>query len=124
MKLSVAIRKRIKYYLDKKNMNVWALCKATGIPCSTISTFMSGKTELITFHLENFLQMKFLKMYIKKQTKTNSFNLLAFFIFKYNLFYIDIRKFLYSKRNSFVINFFYFYNRFIICKNCIFISII
>ncbi len=47
MKLSVAIRKRIKYYLNKKNMNVWALCKATGIPCSTISTFMSGKTELI-----------------------------------------------------------------------------
>ena len=47
MKLSIAIRKRIEYYLNKNNMNVWALCKATGIPCSTISTFMSGKTELI-----------------------------------------------------------------------------
>ena len=47
MKLSNAIRKRIKYYLKEKDMNVWALCKNSGIPCSTISTFMSGKTELI-----------------------------------------------------------------------------
>lgn len=47
MKLSNAIRKRIKYYLKEKNMNVWTLCKMSGIPCSTISTFMSGKTELI-----------------------------------------------------------------------------
>ncbi len=47
MKLSNAIRKRIKYYLKQNNMNVWALCKNSGIPCSTISTFMSGKTELI-----------------------------------------------------------------------------
>ena len=47
MKLSDAIRKRIKYYLKEKNMNVWKLCKMSGIPCSTISTFMSGKTELL-----------------------------------------------------------------------------
>ncbi|CCY71431.1 transcriptional regulator Cro/CI family [Clostridium sp. CAG:921] len=47
MKLSDAIRKRIKYYLKIQDMNIWDLCKATGIPCSTISTFMSGKTELI-----------------------------------------------------------------------------
>lgn len=47
MKLSQAIRIRIKYFLDINEMNVWALCKATGIPCSTISTFMSGKTELM-----------------------------------------------------------------------------
>lgn len=47
MKLSNAIRKRIKYYLKENNMNIWALCKNSGIPCSTISTFMSGKTELI-----------------------------------------------------------------------------
>lgn len=47
MKLSNAIRKRIKFYLNEKEMNVWNLCKKTGIPCSTISTFMSGKTELI-----------------------------------------------------------------------------
>ena len=47
MKLSDAIRKRIKFYLKEKKMNVWKLCKISGIPCSTISTFMSGKTELI-----------------------------------------------------------------------------
>lgn len=47
MQLSDAIRKRIKFYLKDKNMNVWKLCKLSGIPCSTISTFMSGKTELI-----------------------------------------------------------------------------
>ena len=47
MKLSNAIRLRIKYYLKEKNMNVWNLCKMSGIPCFTISTFMSGKTELI-----------------------------------------------------------------------------
>lgn len=47
MKLSDAIRKRIKFYLKEKNMNIWKLCKMSGIPCSTISTFMSGKTELI-----------------------------------------------------------------------------
>ena len=47
MKLSDAIRKRIKYYLKEKNMNIWKLCKMSGIPCSTISTVMSGKTELI-----------------------------------------------------------------------------
>ena len=47
MRLSDAIRKRIKYYLEEKNMNVWKSCKMSGIPCSTISTFMSGKTELL-----------------------------------------------------------------------------
>lgn len=47
MKLSDAIRKRIKFFLKEKNMNIWKLCKMSGIPCSTISTFMSGKTELL-----------------------------------------------------------------------------
>lgn len=47
MKLSNAIRKRIKFYLKEQNINIWTLCKNSGIPCSTISTFMSGKTELI-----------------------------------------------------------------------------
>lgn len=47
MKLSDAIRKRIKFYLNQKNMNIWALCKTSGVPCSTISTFMSGKCELL-----------------------------------------------------------------------------
>lgn len=28
-------------------MNVWKFCKMSGVPCSTISTFMSGKTELL-----------------------------------------------------------------------------
>lgn len=50
MKLSDAIRKRINYYLDLKHMKVWDLCKYSGIPCSTISTFMSGKTELLKLH--------------------------------------------------------------------------
>ena len=47
MRLSDAVRKRIKYYLKQKKMNVWNLCNMSGIPCSTISTFMSKKTELI-----------------------------------------------------------------------------
>ncbi len=47
MKLSDAIRKRIRFYLKEKKMNVWTLCKMSGVPCSTISTFMSGKTELM-----------------------------------------------------------------------------
>ena len=47
MELSKAIRIRIKYYLDKNHMNIWGLCKVSGVPCSTISTFMSGRTELI-----------------------------------------------------------------------------
>ena len=47
MNLSNAIRKRIKFYLKQKNMKVWGLCKNSGLPCSTISTFLSGKTELL-----------------------------------------------------------------------------
>lgn len=47
MTLSNAIRKRIKFYLKQNNMNIWNLCKMSGVPCSTISTFMSGKTELL-----------------------------------------------------------------------------
>ena len=47
MNLSIVIRKRINYYLKTKNMKMWDLCKYSGIPCSTISTFMSGKTELL-----------------------------------------------------------------------------
>lgn len=47
MKLSDAIRKRLNYYLELKNMKVWDLCKYSSIPCSTISTFRSGKTELL-----------------------------------------------------------------------------
>ena len=47
MKLSNAIRNRIKYYLKLNNMKMWDLCKYSGIPCSTLSSFMSGNTELL-----------------------------------------------------------------------------
>jgi len=47
MKLSDAIRVRIKYYLKKNDMNIWELFKRSGVPCSTISTFLNGKTELL-----------------------------------------------------------------------------
>lgn len=47
MKLSDAIRKRIIYFMGLKKMKIWDICKLSGIPCSTISTFMSGKTELL-----------------------------------------------------------------------------
>lgn len=47
MQLSDAIRKRIKKLLKENDMNIWKLCKQTGIPASTLSYFMSGKRELI-----------------------------------------------------------------------------
>ena len=47
MSLSDAIRKRIQFYLDKNHMTIWGLFKATGIPRSTICSFMNGTTELI-----------------------------------------------------------------------------
>lgn len=47
MSLSDAIRKRISYYLDKNNMTIWALFKASGIPRSTLCSFMNGTTELL-----------------------------------------------------------------------------
>ena len=47
MQLSDAVRKRIKNLLKEKNMNVWQLYKATGVPPSTLSYFLSGKRELI-----------------------------------------------------------------------------
>ena len=47
MTLSEAMRKRIKKLLRQNDMNIWALCKQTGIPASTLSYFMSGKRELI-----------------------------------------------------------------------------
>lgn len=48
MLFSDAIRKRINGLLKANNMNLWKLYKATGIPASTLSYFMSGKRELIT----------------------------------------------------------------------------
>lgn len=47
MTLSDAIRKRIKYYLKLNNMTIWKLFKASGIPRSTLCSFMNGTTELI-----------------------------------------------------------------------------
>lgn len=47
MNLSEAIRKRIAILLKEKGWKIWALCKETGVPCSTITTFMNGKTSLI-----------------------------------------------------------------------------
>ena len=46
---------QLEFYLKEKNINVWKLCKMSGIPCSTISTFMSGKTELLK--LDTLLHM-------------------------------------------------------------------
>lgn len=47
MTLSQGIREKIKLTLKEKHMTAWALFKASAVPCSTISTFMTGKTELI-----------------------------------------------------------------------------
>lgn len=47
MQLSSAVRIRINNLLKEKNMNVWRLYKATGVPPSTLSYFLSGKRELI-----------------------------------------------------------------------------
>lgn len=47
MTLSDAVRKRINYYLDKNSMSIWALFKASGVPRSTLCSFMNGTTELL-----------------------------------------------------------------------------
>ena len=47
MQLSSAVRIRINNLLKEKNMNVLRLYKATGVPPSTLSYFLSGKRELI-----------------------------------------------------------------------------
>jgi len=47
MRFSDAIRKRIGNLLNERDMNIWKLYKATGVPASTLSYFMSGKRELI-----------------------------------------------------------------------------
>lgn len=46
MLLSDAIQNRIKYYLNKNNMTVWQLYKATGIPKSTLSAIVSGTSKI------------------------------------------------------------------------------
>ena len=47
MYLSDAVRERIEFYLEKNNMSLWALFKASGVPMSTLAAFMSRRTELI-----------------------------------------------------------------------------
>jgi len=47
MYLSDAVRDRIKFYQKKNNMSLWALFKYSGVPMSTLSAFMSKRTELI-----------------------------------------------------------------------------
>lgn len=47
MYLSDAVRDRIKFYQKKKNMSLWGLFKASGVPMSTLAAFMSKRTELI-----------------------------------------------------------------------------
>jgi len=39
MKLSDLIRLRIKHYLTINNMNVWTLCKYSGVPCHICNGF-------------------------------------------------------------------------------------
>lgn len=46
MSLSDAIRKRIKFYQTEKAMSLWDLYKATGIPMSTLSAIMKGRSVL------------------------------------------------------------------------------
>ena len=62
MTLSNAIRKRLNNIFKQKNLNMWKLYKLTGIPMSTLSTFMSGKRDLLTLrtllHICEGLDMK------------------------------------------------------------------
>ena len=46
MLLSDAIRIRINFYLEKNNMNMWKLYKASGVPKSTLSALMNSSTLL------------------------------------------------------------------------------
>ena len=47
MQLSEAVRQRIKVYMKKNDMSMWKLFQMSGVPMSTLSTFLSGKTDLI-----------------------------------------------------------------------------
>lgn len=47
MQMSEALKLRIEQLLKENDMKVWDLCKASGIPCSTLSTFLTGKTKLL-----------------------------------------------------------------------------
>ncbi len=47
MELSDAIRLRINNLLKYNNVNIWYIVKQSGIPCSTLTTFLNGKTKLL-----------------------------------------------------------------------------
>jgi len=47
MELSNAIRLRINNLMKNNNVNVWYIVKQSGIPCSTLTTFLNGKTQLL-----------------------------------------------------------------------------
>ncbi len=46
MLLSDAIRLRINFYLNKKNMTIWQLYKSSGVPKSTLCAIINGNTLL------------------------------------------------------------------------------
>lgn len=48
MLLADAIRKRIKHFLKINDTNLWGLYKRTGIPMSTLSSFMRGDKKILT----------------------------------------------------------------------------
>ena len=47
MYLSDAVRDRIRFYQKQKNMTLWKLFKASGVPLSTLAAFMNKRIELI-----------------------------------------------------------------------------
>ncbi len=47
MQLSDAIKLKINKLIKDNNVNIWYICKNTGIPCSTLTTFLNGKTKLL-----------------------------------------------------------------------------
>lgn len=55
MNLSDAIRVKIYNLLEKNGVNVWYVCKKSGVPCSTITTFLNGKTKLLK--IDNILHI-------------------------------------------------------------------
>ncbi len=55
MELSDAIRVKFYKLLEENGVNIWYVCKKSGIPCSTITTFLNGKTKLLK--LDNILHI-------------------------------------------------------------------
>ncbi len=55
MSLSDAIRVKIYNLLEENGVNVWYVCKKSRVPCSTITTFLNGKTKLLK--IDNILHI-------------------------------------------------------------------